>query len=121
MTMILLEKATIYLINEKTILRHGGNFVPPFNLLNGSSLEYMLEAIDGEMFVQKFYPTMPDKAAFYMFQIVTSHIFQDGNKRTGLEAALLFLKFNNHRLNKQLQLVENQLNILIPSVGKTSN
>ncbi|HFA50670.1 MAG TPA: type II toxin-antitoxin system death-on-curing family toxin [Bacteroidetes bacterium] len=31
-----------------------------------------------------------------MFQIVTGHVFQDGNKRTGLEAAILFLKLNGH-------------------------
>lgn len=33
-----------------------------------------------------------------MFNIISNHVFQDGNKRTGLEAALLFLKINGWRL-----------------------
>jgi hypothetical protein len=34
--------------------------------------------------------------------IACNHIFSDGNKRTGLEAALAFLKLNGNRLNKNL-------------------
>lgn len=33
-----------------------------------------------------------------MFSIISNHIFSDGNKRTGLEAALLFLRLNNWHL-----------------------
>lgn len=33
-----------------------------------------------------------------MYNIICNHIFQDGNKRTGLEAALLFLQLNDHDL-----------------------
>jgi death on curing protein len=38
-----LEKEDILLINRMTISRHGGNFVPPSNLLNSGSLEYLVE------------------------------------------------------------------------------
>ncbi len=31
-----------------------------------------------------------------MFNIVCNHIFQDGNKRTGLQAAIIFLLINGH-------------------------
>ena len=32
-----------------------------------------------------------------MFNIVCNHISQDGNKRTGLQAAIIFLMLNDHR------------------------
>lgn len=35
-----------------------------------------------------------DMAAAYLFHIVQNHPFVDGNKRVGLEAALLFLDIN---------------------------
>lgn len=118
--MKLLSRETIILINEKTIQRHGGNFVPPENILNPSPLEYLLEAIGGEMFDKKLYPSITDKAAFYMFQIVNGHIFQDGNKRTGLGAALLFLKFNGKYINREkLEQVKNESGTLIPEKGNS--
>ncbi|MBC8153385.1 MAG: type II toxin-antitoxin system death-on-curing family toxin [Bacteroidetes bacterium] len=41
---------------------------------------------------------MYQKAELYFFSIICNHIFQDGNKRTGLEAALLFLQLNGYDL-----------------------
>lgn len=40
-----------------------------------------------------------------MFYIVTGHVFTDGNKRTGLEAALLTLGLNGLTLQKEVQVV----------------
>lgn len=40
------------------------------------------------------YPTIFDKAAVYAFHIAESQAFVDGNKRTGLHAALTFLAVN---------------------------
>ncbi len=97
-----LIKEDIVLINKMTAKRHGGNFVPPFNFHNEGSLDYLLEAVQGEMFGQELYPEIADKAAFYMHSIVANHVFQDGNKRTGLEAALLFLKLNGYQLKEPL-------------------
>jgi len=37
-----------------------------------------------------------EMAAAYLFHIVKNHPFLDGNKRVGLEAALLFLEINGH-------------------------
>ena len=58
-------------------------------------LDYLVEAVEAEMFGAPLYPEMQDKAAVYMYNIITNHIFQDGNKRTGLAAALYFLEFND--------------------------
>jgi len=38
----------------------------------------------------------------YMHSIIANHAFSDGNKRTGLEAALLFLRLNGYRIKIHL-------------------
>ena len=97
-----LLKEDIILIDRMTVERHGGKFEPPANLLNESSLDYLIDAVQSEMFGVPMYPKVHDKAGLYMFSIVSNHVFQDGNKRTGLEAALLFLKLNGFKLKDNL-------------------
>jgi death-on-curing protein len=41
--------------------------------------------------------TLPEKAAAYLFHVVKNHAFVDGNKRTGLACALVFLELNGYR------------------------
>jgi death on curing protein len=93
-----LQKTDITLINRLTIDDVGGNFVPPYNFLHEENLDYLLEAGQAEMFGAPLYPEIYHKAGLYMFNIIANHIFQDGNKRTGLEAALLFLQLNHYDL-----------------------
>ena len=114
-----LEKEDILLINKLTINRHGGSFVPPLNLLNNAPLDYLIEAVSVKMFGQEMYPEIQDKAALYMFNIISNHIFQDGNKRTGLEAALLFLKLNKYSLKEELTKIRSEKRT-IPETGNTS-
>lgn len=97
-----LEKDDITFINQKTVAEHGGNFMPPDNFLHEENLDYLLEAVQAEMFGEPLYPSISDKAALYCYNIICNHIFTDGNKRTGLGAALAFLKLNGMRLNKAL-------------------
>jgi len=40
-----------------------------------------------------------EMAAAYLYHLVMNHPFVDGNKRVGLEAALIFLEINNENLN----------------------
>ena len=114
-----LIKEGILAINKKTIKRHGGNFLPPHNFLHEDVLDYLLEAVQSEMFGEAMYPLISDKAGLYMFNIVCNHIFQDGNKRTGLDAAITFLILNGYRLKKVL----NKANIngkINPEKGSSS-
>lgn len=106
MSIYYLRRSDILLINSKTIREHGGNYNPPENLLHPESLNYVLEAVSSSMFGQAMYPTVADKAAVYMYNIIGNHIFSDGNKRTGLEAALLFLKLNGFLLKDNLQIAK---------------
>jgi death-on-curing protein len=89
-----LTKSRIIKINKETIEIHGGNFMPPFNFLHEENLDYLVEVVTSEMFGQQLYPLITDKAAVYCFNIICNHIFSDGNKRTGLGAALQFLNLN---------------------------
>lgn len=44
------------------------------------------------------HPDLFSMAAAYLFHIVSNHPFVDGNKRVGLEAALVFLEINGTEL-----------------------
>ena len=101
---VYLEKQDVTYINEQTVAIHGGNFMVPNNFLHEENLDYLLEAVQAEMFGEPLYPTISDKAALYCYNIICNHIFTDGNKRTGLETALAFLKLNGFRLRKDLPL-----------------
>lgn len=92
-------------INAQTIKEHGGNFVPPRNLLREGGLEYLVEIVQQEIFGEKVFNTIPEIAAAYLFYIVDGHIFQDGNKRTGLASCLIFLKMNSAWLNPNATLI----------------
>lgn len=115
-----LSKKDIISINKGTVERHGGNFVPPFNLLNEAPLDYLIDAVSAEMFGAPLYPELHDKAALYMFNIITNHIFQDGNKRAGLESALMFLDDNGHFVKQKLKKVEIDGKVF-PKSGETRN
>lgn len=101
-----LTKDDIVLINKGTIERHGGQFIAPFNLLNESSLDYLVEAVNAQVFGTSMYPEVSDKAAFYMHSIIANHVFQDGNKRTGLASALVFLNMHGFELRDSLTALE---------------
>ena len=94
--MVYLSKDEIIAINHNQIALFGGNFVPPFNFLHEENLDYLMEAVQAEMFGEPLYPAIYQKAGLYMFNIVCNHIFQDGNKRTGLQAAIIFLLMNGY-------------------------
>ena len=97
-----LTKGQIIKINRATVAAHGGNFMPPYNFLHEENLDYLLEAVQAEMFGSPLYPTIADKAALYCFNIIGNHIFTDGNKRTGLGAALQFLNLNDCYLSPEV-------------------
>lgn len=49
-----------------------------------------------QTFGQELYPTVFIKAALYARNIIGSHPFLDGNKRTGMASALVFLENNDY-------------------------
>jgi death on curing protein len=97
-----LSKSAIIVLNEESIINDGGNFMPPNNLLNESNLDYLIDIVDSEMFGEPLYPEISDKAAVYFFSVICNHIFSDGNKRTGLAAALVYLEAHNFQLKDEI-------------------
>lgn len=106
----------VVVLNGLTVTRHGGNFVPPHNFLHGEALEYLIETVQADMFGAPLYPTVSDKAGLYLFNIISNHIFQDGNKRTGLGAALAFLLRNGYWLKEDLMQITYEDRV-IPTQG----
>jgi death on curing protein len=94
--MTYLTKSEIIVINHNQVRLFGGNFVPPNNFLHEENLDYLIEAVQAEMFGAPLYPDIHQKAGVYLFNIISNHIFQDGNKRTGLQAAIIFLLLNRY-------------------------
>lgn len=97
--MRLLSKNEILFLNKNNIAKFGGNFMPPNNLLHESALDYLVEIVDASLFGEPMYPEIYHKAGVYLFNIISNHIFTDGNKRTGLDACILFLEFNGYQLS----------------------
>ena len=93
-----LTKNQVVRLNKATIDAHGGLFMPPNNFLHEDNLDYLIEAVQAEMFGEPLYLSITDKAAVYCYNIICNHIFADGNKRTGLASALLFLNLNGFDL-----------------------
>lgn len=116
-----LDKRIIIRINQRTVERHGGNFIPPQNFLNEAPLDYLIDAVSSAMFGQALYPDIHDKAGLYMFNIISNHVFQDGNKRTGLGAALFFLKLNGFQLQNQLKKITIDNHLTIPATTDQSS
>lgn len=58
-----------------------------------------LEALPKQSaFGQELYPTLFHKAAVYIRNIIFAHPFIDGNKRTAMTAADVFLQLNEHKI-----------------------
>jgi len=54
-----------------------------------------------EVFGKKLYPTIFEKAAIYARGIIMNHPFVDGNKRTGMTSAVVFLENNGYLLTAE--------------------
>jgi death on curing protein len=94
---IYLTKEDIIEINKSMALKYESLFISENNnVFNDQSFDYMVEVVKSSMFGQEIYPEIFQKASVYFFYIIQDHIFNDGNKRTALEAALIFIEKNNY-------------------------
>jgi death-on-curing protein len=87
--------AQIVTINQTVIEATIGRFVPPTNLINETSLRWVLETIQHPvLFGENPYPRLCDKAALLAWEIINSHVFLDGNKRTGMITSQVLMLLN---------------------------
>lgn len=59
-----------------------------------------------------------EMAAAYAFHICKNHPFFDGNKRTALDAALVFLELNGHSILANKALIDTMLSVAEGKMGK---
>jgi death-on-curing protein len=82
-----------YLTIEE-ILEVAEGHVSDYQVLREEQLRYLVGIVGEKFGDTDLFPTLFQKAAVYAHHIITGHIFLDGNKRIGLNCAILFLEFN---------------------------
>ena len=83
----------ILLIHYQLIERYGGSH----GVRDLERIKSVQNAPAQHVFGQEQYPSMFEKAAIYARNIITDHPFIDGNKRTGITTAAMFLKKNGFK------------------------
>jgi death-on-curing protein len=117
-TLQVLTTADIVEINRRMIAEFGGVFFKGNrNLANPGSLEHVLEEVQGSLFGYDPFPTLIEKAAAICWRIIANHVFQDGNKRTGMEACRLFLELNGYAMRIDFEVVDAALQIATGELG----
>lgn len=92
--MIYLTKEQILLIHSMVIDETGGlHGVRDFHAILS-----LVESPSQRVFGKELYPTILLKAALYVRNIITAHPFVDGNKRTAMTAASVFLEHNGYKI-----------------------
>jgi death on curing protein len=88
-------------INAQMLIMAGeaDNFIGEDNLRYPDALHYIMEAVQSVMFGVDQYPTVIDKASAVGWQISASHVFWEGNKRTGMEVCRQILEMNGYYVN----------------------
>jgi len=89
-------------INRQIILTTGGFVNAAGKVNNPGSLHYLVDIVQEKINNVSLYPTLSHKAAIYAYNIITRHVFLDGNKRTGMFCAFYFLKINNYNLPESI-------------------
>ena len=112
--MIVLSKEQILFLHDDVIRETGGlNGIKDDGLLE-SALAAPFHTIDN----QDLYPSIYQKAARLGFGLASNHAFNDGNKRTGAHAMLVFLALNDIELNySQEELTDIFLNVASGTKG----
>ncbi len=65
---------------------------------------------------QYLHNSLAAMGAAYLFHLVMNHPFLDGNKRTGLAAALVFLELNGLHLNADLDTMESNGKTILEAI-----
>ncbi len=91
-TIYWIEKEVVLAVHEEQLAEHGGAVgVRDANLLDSALARPRNLVAYGD-------PDIAELAAAYACGIIRNHPFVDGNKRTGLVAAELFLALNGYEL-----------------------
>lgn len=87
-------------VNRRIVLQTGG--FTAGQVVNVDSIHYLVEIVQAKFGDEDFYPSLAEKAALYAYNIITRHIFSDGNKRTGMICAFWFLRLNGCSIRESI-------------------
>jgi death-on-curing protein len=105
----------VLLILQDQIRRYGGAYGVRDHDLLSSALAMSGTTFEG----QYLHKDLFDQAAAYAFHLCQNHPFLDGNKRTALASALVFLSLNGIELDDpQEALYELMMNVSAKGLGK---
>lgn len=90
-------------VNRRVIHAIDAGSVTAGVVINPNSLLYIAEAGEAEFGGNPLYPSICHRAAVYAYLINRDHVFFDGNKRTSMVCALLYLRRNGRRLRPDLK------------------
>lgn len=94
----IINKRLLATLNQVSIGITGGLNLSQTNIRQGQNLGFIETIHINSFFGQVIYESLHHQAAAYMFNVIKNHTFNDGNKRTGLLAAVCFLKWNGVHL-----------------------
>jgi death-on-curing protein len=102
----------VVVLNRRLINEYGGGlYCGATNLANRNSLDHALAQMQYNIFGVDKYPTVFDKAALLAWRIIAGHVFYDGNKRTGMASAMMFLAVNGYPVAIKMETVDIALRI----------
>jgi len=112
---IFIELAEAIRIHNGQIEEHGGIYGVRDAQLLDSALNTPQASFSGQYLHKNLY----EMAAAYAYHIIRNHPFLDGNKRTGILLALIFLKINGiSKKFKQNELYELSIKIATSKISK---
>jgi death-on-curing protein len=97
-----LTEEEVLLAHFKLIERYGGSH----GVRDIERIKSAVAALRQEVFGEEQYPDLFEKAAVYARNIIGDHPFSDGNKRTGITVAVMFLQRNGRVFHAQKGEVE---------------
>ena len=98
-----------YLTPEQVLFIHARLIVETGGEHDIRDLELLQSAVSRPQAVfdgKELYPNIHTKAAALLESLINNHPFVDGNKRTGITAAAMFLQINNYSLTVSNQELE---------------
>lgn len=100
-----MSTADTYFLTKEDVLGLHADLIARFGGLPGVKHENLLESALAqppmELFGEVVHPTIYDQAAAYLYCLTCNHAFNDGNKRIGLHACLVFLEINGATVSKE--------------------
>jgi death-on-curing protein len=109
-----LSEREIMLAHFKLIERFGGSH----GVRDLERVRSVIAAPGQEVFGVEQYTDIFEKAAVYARNIIGDHPFIDGNKRTGITAAIMFLQYNGKKFTaKKGELEDFAIRIATDNLG----